>query len=141
MFGSSILEVAIGVIFIYLLLSLICSAINEFIASIVNKRGENLFEGIKSLLAREPGLEVSAVSYGNRKDLLSSLEAGPDTILLNESTRTESMRTSEILRELEPEENLRVIVVRLEDNMLEVYDKQCLKLTNNADLIALLQSR
>jgi hypothetical protein len=50
MFGSSILEIAIGVIFIYLLLSLICSAVNEFIASIINKRGENLFEGIKNLL-------------------------------------------------------------------------------------------
>ena len=103
--------------------------------------GSVLDEGIKSLLAREPGLEVSAISYSNRNVLLSSLEAAPDTILLNESTRTESMRTSEILRELEPEENLRVIVVRLEDNVLEVYDKQCLKLTNNNDLIALLQSR
>ena len=50
MFGSSILEVVIGVIFIYLLLSLISSAINEFISSLVNKRGENLFEGIKNLL-------------------------------------------------------------------------------------------
>jgi hypothetical protein len=50
MFGSSILEVAIGVIFIYLLFSLISSAINEYIASLLNKRGENLFEGIKNLL-------------------------------------------------------------------------------------------
>ena len=50
MFGSSILEVAIGVVFIYLLLSLICSAINEGISSIINKRGRNLFEGIKNLL-------------------------------------------------------------------------------------------
>ncbi|HLO33957.1 MAG TPA: hypothetical protein VK249_32720 [Anaerolineales bacterium] len=50
MFGSSILEVAIGVAFIYLLLSLICTAINEFISALVNKRGENLFDGIKNLL-------------------------------------------------------------------------------------------
>jgi hypothetical protein len=50
MFGSSILEVAIGLVFIYLLLSLICSAVNEIISSILNKRGENLFEGIKNLL-------------------------------------------------------------------------------------------
>ena len=50
MFGSSILEVAIGVIFIYLLFSLISSAINEYISSLLNKRGENLFEGIKNLL-------------------------------------------------------------------------------------------
>lgn len=50
MFGSSILEVAIGVIFVYLLLSLISSGINEWIASILNKRGENLFDGIRNLL-------------------------------------------------------------------------------------------
>ncbi len=50
MFGSSILEVAIGVVFIYLFLSLICSAINEGIASTINKRGINLFEGVKNLL-------------------------------------------------------------------------------------------
>jgi hypothetical protein len=50
MFGSSILEVAIGVIFVYLLLSLICTALNEAIASLLQKRGRNLFEGIKNLL-------------------------------------------------------------------------------------------
>ena len=50
MFGSSILEVAIGVTFVYLLLSLICTALNEAIASLLEKRGANLFEGIKNLL-------------------------------------------------------------------------------------------
>ena len=50
MFGSSILEVAIGIIFVYLFISLICSSINEGIASLMNKRGKNLFEGIKNLL-------------------------------------------------------------------------------------------
>jgi hypothetical protein len=50
MFGSSILEVAIGVIFIYLLFSLVSSALNEYISSLLNKRGAELFEGIKNLL-------------------------------------------------------------------------------------------
>jgi len=50
MFGSSVLEVAIGVIFVYLVLSLICTAINEGIATTINKRGKNLFGGIKNLL-------------------------------------------------------------------------------------------
>jgi hypothetical protein len=50
MFGSSILEVALGVTFVYLLLSLICTALNEGIASLLEKRGANLFEGIKNLL-------------------------------------------------------------------------------------------
>jgi hypothetical protein len=50
MFGSSILEVAVGVIFVYLVLSLICTAVNEAIATTINKRGKTLFGGIKNLL-------------------------------------------------------------------------------------------
>jgi hypothetical protein len=50
MLGSSVLEVAIGVVFVYLLLSLICTALNEGISSLINKRGKNLFEGVKNLL-------------------------------------------------------------------------------------------
>jgi hypothetical protein len=50
MFGSNVLEVAIGVIFVYLLLSLICTALNEGIASLLDKRSNNLFEGVKNLL-------------------------------------------------------------------------------------------
>lgn len=50
MFGSEILDIIIGLIFVYLLLSLVCSAINEYIASLLNKRGKVLFEGLESLL-------------------------------------------------------------------------------------------
>jgi hypothetical protein len=50
MFGSSILEAAIALIFVYLLLSLMCTALNEGIASLIQQRGKNLFEGIKNLL-------------------------------------------------------------------------------------------
>ena len=49
MFGSNVLEVAIGVIFVYLLLSLICTALNEGVASLLDKRSGNLFEGVKNL--------------------------------------------------------------------------------------------
>jgi hypothetical protein len=66
MFGSSILEIAIGVIFVYLVLSLICTAINEAIATLRNKRGKSLFEGIKNLL-NDPtftGLAQQVYSHG-----------------------------------------------------------------------------
>src|SRR3954452_437402 len=66
MFGSSILEVAIGVTFVYLLLSLTCTALNEAIASLLQKRGRNLFDGIKNLL-NDPtftGLAQQLYSHG-----------------------------------------------------------------------------
>jgi hypothetical protein len=50
MFGSTVLEVAVCLVFIYLLISLICTTINEWIASAINMRGKTLLRGIKNLL-------------------------------------------------------------------------------------------
>lgn len=51
MFGSAILDVAIGMIFLYLLLSLICSAVNEMIEAWLNNRSNDLEHGVFRLLA------------------------------------------------------------------------------------------
>lgn len=48
--GSTIIEVAIGVVFVYVLLSLICSAINEWIVGIFRLRASFLRRGITNLL-------------------------------------------------------------------------------------------
>lgn len=53
MFNSNILDVAIGMIFIYLLLSLMCSAANEIIELMLKKRAIDLERGIRELL--QPG--------------------------------------------------------------------------------------
>lgn len=53
MFGSTILDAAIGIIFIYLLVSLVISAINELIAAMLKSRANNLSQGIQALL-QEP---------------------------------------------------------------------------------------
>ncbi len=50
MFGSTILDVAIAIVFIYLLMSLVISAINEFIAALLKSRAKNLVKGIQALL-------------------------------------------------------------------------------------------
>ena len=51
MFGSDVLEVAIGVVFIYMLLSLLCSTINEqVIARFLNLRAKTLEQGINNML-------------------------------------------------------------------------------------------
>lgn len=51
MFGSSILDVAVGLIFVYFLLSMVSSHINELVASILSWRARYLEEGIRSMLA------------------------------------------------------------------------------------------
>jgi len=50
MFGSEILEVAIGIIFVYLLVSVICSAIREGIEAFLKTRSAYLEHGIRELL-------------------------------------------------------------------------------------------
>lgn len=50
MFGSDILDIAIGLVFVYLLLSLICSVINEWIAALLSMRATNLEDGVRNLL-------------------------------------------------------------------------------------------
>ena len=50
MFNSGILDVAIGLIFIYLLLSLIASAANEMIERWLKNRATDLERGIRELL-------------------------------------------------------------------------------------------
>lgn len=51
MFGSAILDVAIGIVFVFLLLSLICSAANELVETVLKKRARNLEKGIKELIS------------------------------------------------------------------------------------------
>lgn len=49
--GSAILEVVIGMAFIYLMFSVLCSALNEWLAGILKLRAETLRDGIKTLLS------------------------------------------------------------------------------------------
>ncbi len=53
MFGMQILDVAIGLIFIFLLLSLVVTAANELIASWLKRRSATLWSGVVQLLGSE----------------------------------------------------------------------------------------
>lgn len=55
MFNSTILDVAIGMIFVYLLLSLVCSAANEVIELWLKNRAADLERGLRELLKDPEG--------------------------------------------------------------------------------------
>ena len=57
MLGLTLLDVSIGMIFIYLLLSLICAAANEIIEGYLGNRATDLERGIRELL--DPNSQVS----------------------------------------------------------------------------------
>ena len=50
LFGSNILEIALAMVFVYLLLSLLCSAVAEYIEAKLNYRAKDLEKGIRLLL-------------------------------------------------------------------------------------------
>jgi hypothetical protein len=77
MFGSNLLDVAIGMIFVYLLLSLICSAAHEIIEGWLKNRATDLERGIRELLdpnssASTTGIVAKLYSHA----LLSGLYKG-----------------------------------------------------------------
>jgi len=59
-----LLDVAIGLVFIYLLLSLICSSVNEGLESFLRNRAIDLEAGIRRLLGDKPGTWWASFSPG-----------------------------------------------------------------------------
>jgi hypothetical protein len=65
MFNSSILDVAIGMVFIYVLISLLCSAIKEMISQVLKLRAKNLEAGLVNLLQSGEGNQLAAKIYSH----------------------------------------------------------------------------
>jgi hypothetical protein len=74
MFGSDVLDVVIGIVFVYLTLSLICSAVQEMVASTLGLRARYLYRGILALLDDEQGTGLVRDFYGH--PLISGLFPG-----------------------------------------------------------------
>jgi hypothetical protein len=55
MFGSLVLEVAMGLTLTYLILSLVCSAITEWISRAFAMRSRALYAGVRNFLGDDPG--------------------------------------------------------------------------------------
>jgi hypothetical protein len=53
LFNSTVLDVAIGLVFVYLLLAILCTAANEWIAALLKTRSNMLKEGIAQLLDKQ----------------------------------------------------------------------------------------
>lgn len=63
MFGLEILDLALGMIFIYLLLSLMCTAIQEFIESFLKLRSVDLEQGIREMFQDYNGTGLAKQFY------------------------------------------------------------------------------
>jgi hypothetical protein len=70
--GSTALEVAIGMIFVYLLMSLLCSAVAEYIEAKLNYRSKDLEKGIRLLLDQKVPEKVSTGKVGEDVNSLAA---------------------------------------------------------------------
>src|SRR5262245_60312442 len=65
MFGSQVLEVALGLVIMYLLLSLIASSIREGLESWMKTRASDLERGIRELLVDKDGKGLTHQIYSH----------------------------------------------------------------------------
>ncbi len=74
MFGSQVLDVIIGLVFVYLLLSIICTAASEMIAALFALRSKNLEKGIATLFADSKTKNLDTLFF--QHPLIKSLYRG-----------------------------------------------------------------
>jgi hypothetical protein len=77
MFGSQALEVVIGIIFVYILASIICTAVREGLEAWMKTRSVYLEHGIRELLHSRKGGDLAAAVYSH--PLVSGLFSGEYT--------------------------------------------------------------
>jgi hypothetical protein len=107
MFGSALLEILIGLAFVYLLLAVICSALSEWIARIFAMRSKNLEAGIRNLL-EDPELVQKVYQHPLLKsfyrkgwfDKLRNRRGGPSYI----SSRTFTLALLDIAAPADPKD-------------------------------------
>jgi hypothetical protein len=75
MFGSDILDIVIGMVFVFLLLSVVCSGINEFLEALVKNRARDLERGIRELIG-DPENTTNFVEKIYNHGLVNSLFKG-----------------------------------------------------------------
>ncbi len=75
MFGSTILDIIIGMVFVFLLLSLVCSAVNELIEAVLRNRAKDLERGINELIG-DPTAAPQFLNQFYNHGLINSLFKG-----------------------------------------------------------------
>ncbi len=63
--GLDVLQIAIGLSFVYLLLSLICSAVSEGLETLLKNRSRDMERGLRELLNDEDGITLVQQIYNH----------------------------------------------------------------------------
>ncbi len=103
MFNSTILDVAVGLAFTYLLLALICTTINEWIAGVLKTRGKTLLKGLTGLLQGQQlsgGANLLAAFQGH--PLIAALQSDPSSPPSYIASRTFALTIMDLITPQQP---------------------------------------
>src|ERR1700748_2860428 len=84
MFGSVVLDVAIGMVFVFLLMSLIASVVQEMLATFMQLRPANLLRGLNSLFSGDSIWGEDLVDSLYNHGLIRGLFADPKMDLVHQ---------------------------------------------------------
>ncbi len=115
--------------------------------------GESVFEeGVANLLSDGADLQVSSAKYTDDLEFLDEIaKKQPDVIMFNESTPQNTNHILKLLFSIPALAGLRVIVIRLSDNLVDVYEmpkqaaekndyeRQQVNVTNRDELVAVVR--
>ena len=109
---------------------------------LVMENGSLLDEAMKALLTHETGLTVSGVTYADETTFLNDVsQMCPDVIVMNDAGPLDAAQLCRLLDHIPAREALWVIVVRSDDNMIDLYKKQSVVTSQSHDLLALIQTQ
>jgi len=102
MFNSTILDIAIGLALTYLVLALICTTVNEWIAGLLNTRGKMLEKGITGLLQEQPIGNSNLLAGFKAHPLIAALQRKPGSPPSYIAPRTFALAIMDLLTPQQP---------------------------------------
>jgi DNA-binding NarL/FixJ family response regulator len=92
-------------------------------------------KGVESILSREMDLSVTSTSFIDNATLNQQIERDqPDVVILDESLLSSEMPRLFNLFASYP--NLRVMVLSVGENRINIYDRQEIQVSHSADLVS-----
>ena len=97
-----------------------------------------LRQGIASLLSHEVDINVLSINYVNEKTLIQEIDQfNPDVVILDESLEYRDLTI--LLDVLIDHPRIRLMVVNVIDNKINVYDKSEFEVSHSYDLISAIR--
>jgi DNA-binding NarL/FixJ family response regulator len=104
--------------------------------------GALLTVGVENLLAAEPDLQVSDITFTKEETFVQDvLRIRPDVILFHETGPLNQNRIFELLRAIPTTETLRVIILRSSNSTIDLYERRRVKAARGQDLLTLVRGR